>query len=310
MLLGGPLDDLEARRGSRQVLDAFATFFAAGDPSGLQAELIATLAEVAARYADDPAVVGFEIFNEPVATPDQLLPFHQAAAAALRAAAPDKLVFFEPPAVRNFTDFEPLAAAPFPQEGAVYATHGYTFVFGGQDDRLAAMTEDDLRVGVDNARAEADAWGVPLVVDEFGIGPTTTRADDWMRWEAELHDEYLASDAFWVWKERSQGSWGLFDHDDATDTWTERPQVVGWVSRLHLARIAARDARLDSSGGRILLEPIDPLDAPHLLYVPEALAGALSLTCDGAPADAGPRDPATGLVEVGCAGELIAAPGA
>jgi len=56
--------------------------------------------------------------------------------------------------------------------------------------------------------------------------------------EAELHDKYLASDAFWLWKEDSQGAWGLFDHDATTDAFTERPQVVAWLSRVHAARIA------------------------------------------------------------------------
>lgn len=76
MLLEGPLDDLDARRQSRQVLDAFDSFFAAGDPHGLQAEFIAMLEEVAARFASDPAVIGFELFNEPVAAPEGLDPFH------------------------------------------------------------------------------------------------------------------------------------------------------------------------------------------------------------------------------------------
>ena len=56
---------------------------------------------------------------------------------------------------------------------------------------------EDLRYGIDNARAEADAWGTPLLFGEFGIGPTQPNADAWMAWEQELHDEALASNAFW-----------------------------------------------------------------------------------------------------------------
>src|SRR6185436_7667614 len=43
MLLEGPLHDLGERRMSRQVTRAFETFFAVGDPSGLQGEFIAML---------------------------------------------------------------------------------------------------------------------------------------------------------------------------------------------------------------------------------------------------------------------------
>lgn len=305
MLLEGPLDDLDARRQSRQVLDAFDSFFAVGDPHGLQAEFIAMAEAVAARFAGDPAVIGFEIFNEPVAPPDELEPFHAAAAAALRAAAPDKLVFFEPNAIRNLTDSQPLAAAPFPVQGAVYAPHAYTFVFGGQGDLLASATKEDLRPGIENARAEAESWGVPLLFGEFGIGPTWDNADRWMQWEQELHDEVLASDCFWVWKEISQGGWGLYDLVDGA--WVERPQVVGWVSRLHAARIAGGAASVDSSGGQLTVDIDDPIGAANLVYVPEASADTFAATCDGA-AVSGARDPASGLVELPCPGRLVVTP--
>jgi endoglycosylceramidase len=307
MLLGGPLEDLDARRQSRQVLAAFDSFFALGDPHGLQAEFIAMLEEVAARFAAHPAVIGFEIFNEPVAPAAELDAFHAAAAAALRAAAPDKLVVFEPNAIRNLTDSQPLAAAPFPVTGAVYAPHAYTFVFGDQAEELAAATKEDLRPGIANARAEADAWGVPLLIGEFGIGPEQENADSWMRWQSELHDELLASDCFWLWKERSQGGWGLHDWSEE-DRWAERPQVVGQVSRLRAARIAAGAAALDSTGGQLVVEVTgDPLDAPHLVYVPEASATTFSASCDGASL-AAPRDPGTGLVELPCSGRLVVSP--
>ena len=306
MLLGGPLDDLGQRRASRQVEDAFDSLFAPGDPDGLQAAYRAMLAHVAARFATDPAVVGFEIINEPVAPSETLDPFQVAAATALRRAAPGKLVFFEPPAVRNFLDSQPLASAPFPVAGAVYAPHAYTYVFGAQEASLADMTEDDLAVGIDNARAEADAWGVPLYIGEFGIGPDQTRADDWMRFEGQLHDRYLASDSFWLWKERSQGRWGLFDYDDTAGTWTERPQVVAWVSRLHPARIAAAHARVTSGPGRLEIEVTDgPIDAPHEIYLPAAAAARVAITCDGASLPAASRDPATGLIQVSCPGDLV-----
>jgi endoglycosylceramidase len=306
MLLEGPLDDLDARRQSRQVLDAFDSFFAVGDPHGLQAEFIAMAEQVAARFGGDPAVIGFEIFNEPVAPAAGLEPFHAAAAAALRGAAPDKLVFFEPNAIRNLTDSQPLATAPFPVAGAVYAPHAYTFVFGSQDDLLAAASKEDLRPGIVNARAEADAWGVPLFIGEFGIGPDRDNADSWMQWQSELHDEVLASDGFWLWKEISQGGWGLYDLVDGA--WVERPQVVGWVSRLHAARIAAGAAMVDSTSGQLVIDIVeDPIDEPTVVYVPEASEATFAATCDGA-ALAGARDPATGLVELPCPGRLVVTP--
>lgn len=207
MLLEGPLDDLEARRTSRQVTDAFDSFFAAGDPHRLQAELIDALAHVAERYAAHPAVIGFELFNEPQAPAAELDAFQFAAAARLREVAPAKLVFFEPPVIRNFTDFQPLSSEPFPVTGAVYAPHVYTLAFRDPNGELATLDKERLRASVENARAEATAWGTPLFVGEFGIGPEQSNYELYLRYQYELQDEYLASSAFWLWKEDSQGGW-------------------------------------------------------------------------------------------------------
>ena len=62
----------------------------------------ATLAS--ARFANDDAVMGFEIFNEPVTDDAGVRRLDDAALARVRAAAPDKLYLFEPPATRNIID--------------------------------------------------------------------------------------------------------------------------------------------------------------------------------------------------------------
>lgn len=302
MLLEGPLDDLDDRRLSAQVRRAFESFFAAGDPHGLQAAFIDVLRLLGARYADHPMVIGFEIFNEPDIGQDLLGPFHENAAAALREAAPRKLVFFEPPPIRNFLDFQPLAGAPFPVSGAVYSPHVYTFVFGDQEARLQALTKDELRPSIDNARAEARAWGTPLFIGEFGIGPSTTNAESWIDWQAELQDEYLASNAIWLWKEDSQGSWGLFDK--VGDTWVERPQVVRWLARLQPHRIAGTpvQVRYDAAAGTLSIDSSGTGGRAHEIYVP--VETAPTITCNGMTVTA-TRDPGTGIIEVPCEGQTV-----
>lgn len=305
-LLEGPLEDLDQRRLSEQVSRAFDSFFDAEDAAGLQAAFIAMLERVGARYADHPAVVGYEIFNEPVIEADLLDRFQFAAAAALREVAPTKLIFFEPPAIRNFLDFQPLAPAPFPVTGAVYAPHIYTFVFGNGEDQLADLTEDALRPSVDSARAEATSWGTPLFIGEYGVGPDTTSADLWMQYENQLQDQYLASSAFWVWKERSQGRWGIYDYDDDSGSWTERPQVVGWVSRFYPQRIDGDPIALDYDGASEVMT-LQATGTDHVVYVPERHATGFAATCDGTPLDAA-RDPEDGTISVTCAGTLVVGP--
>ncbi len=311
MLLQGPLDDLSARRTSPQVSAAFDTFFTIGDPAELQAACDDVLARVAARWADDPAVVGFELYNEPQAGEANVDAFHFTAAARVRAAAPHKLVVFEPTALRNLFDFVPLAKAAFPVRGAVYAPHIYTYVFDSDPTQLDNLTADTLEPSVEAARGEAKAWHVPLLVTEFGISPFATNADLWMGTEAELHDRFLASDAFWVWKEDSQGGWGVFDHDSTTDTWTERPQVVAWVSRVHAARIAGDVVAntYDHVAGTLHLEVArgSTHGKPHVIYIPERAAQTFAATCNGV-ALAPVRDDGDGTISVICDGALDIAP--
>ena len=90
--------------------------------------------------------------------------------------------------------------------GAVYSPHIYTFIFGMAEDRGHAGA-DDLRPSLDNARR-----GRRLrrrCTSASRLRADRDNADLWMRWQQELHDEYLASSAFWLWKEDSQGAWGL-----------------------------------------------------------------------------------------------------
>ena len=63
-LLGGPLDDLAARRTSPQVLAAFDSFF--NNAEGLQDAYLVMLQRLAAHLKDKPGVLGIEVFNEPV----------------------------------------------------------------------------------------------------------------------------------------------------------------------------------------------------------------------------------------------------
>jgi len=308
MLLQGPLTDLSARRTSAQVTSAFATFFDPSDPAGLQAAYLDMLDPIAARWADDPAVIGFELFNEPPVAEDQVDAFHRVAAARVRRAAPDKLVLFEPSATRNLFDFVPLAKHAFPTENAVYAPHIYTFVFYSDPTQLQNLTPDALEPSVEAARAEATAWHTPLVITEYGVGPTTPNADLWMASEAALHDRFLASDAFWLWKEDSQGSWGVFDLQ-SDGSWTERPQVVAWISRVHAARIAGTVVAnaYDPTAGSLHLEVHGSGKTTQVVYIPERAAATFSVMCNGVSV-AADRDPATGLVELPCDGSLDVAP--
>jgi endoglycosylceramidase len=250
--LEGPLEDLDARRLSKPVLDAFETFFGpSADGARLRQRFAAMAAHVAARFAGHPGVAGLELFNEPITTHDHLVAFHSEVLAAVRAVAPRMLVFFEPTATRNFLDRADIPDAPL-GAGTVYAPHVYTAAFG--DDAVrAAVTRDALERSYVNAREEADAWQTPLVVGELGFPPTAPTFTDYMRWHAELAESERASTFFWLWKENSQGSWGLFDHEP-DGTWKERAIVIDALARVRLEACAGLVTRVDYDAARGVLE--------------------------------------------------------
>lgn len=305
-LLGGPLTDLDKRRTSVQVLSAFSSFF--GDQGAdLRTRFAAAVAHVATRVANDPAVLGIEIMNEPLPDDDkQLDRLHDEVIAAIHKADAGMLALFEPNVLRNFNDHAPLATRD-PWPGTVYAPHVYTLAFSGTDAQHMAMTKDTLQLSNKSAKNEAKSWNAPLVVGEFGYAPDGIQADNYLTWQTEWQDEYQASSFFWVWKEMSQGRWGLFDYDDATDTWTERDHVrkalsrpvpeaiAGWPTHFGYDR-AAKRFQLDFTG--------DPaITAPSRIFVPAAddFAATYAITCDGAKVEAA-RDPKTGVVEIACGG--------
>lgn len=308
-LLEGPLTDLAARRVSPQVLAAFDTFFDDAEPGptlrGRFAEAVVHLVEA---LRGDATVVGFEVYNEPVASDEETRRLNELVAAAIVAADPSRLSFFEPPASpRNFTGRAALPRTPFAVPGGVYAPHSYTLAFSGTELQRMTFTRETLRPTHTSAVREAAAWGTPLVIGEWGYDPNGIRAEEYLLFNVELMDEYAESWAFWVWKERSQGSWGLHDYDAETGAWTERPLLVRMLSRPRPERIAGWPRRFgfDAAAGvlEIRFRGEDGIVAPTTIYLPERAPASFRVTCDGAEVPGLVRDGATGLVDVPCNGD-------
>jgi endoglycosylceramidase len=233
--------DLGTRRNSAQVGAAFATFFDdldAGSAGQTLRDRFTTMAmHVAAHFADDPAVFGFELYNEPISSDQNLHPFYLEVIPAMRAAAPNKLLLWEPSVIRNELDQASQGDGTAIGAGTVYAPHVYTNAFVGG----SGFTEQSLSTSNYNARDEADSWGAPLVITEWGYGPTGDRFADYVHFQQDLQDQVRASAFFWLWKESSEGNWGFFD--DSTGSLVERTDVVAAMAR---ARVEAVSGVLES----------------------------------------------------------------
>lgn len=297
-LLEGPLDDLGDRRQSKQVLDAFAGFF--GDPDSpddpaegarLRDRFTAMVKHVAAAFKDEPAVLGFEIYNEPIGTEGGIRRLHKQAAEAIAAAAPGKLILFEPNSARNLVDSAPDGDGSL-GENTVYAPHVYTLSFTGTDAQREAMTKETLQPSNEAARSEADTWKAPLVITEWGYGPTAPHALDYYVWQSELQDASMASSFFWVWKEQSQGSWGCYDYDANTGAWSDRTAIKKALARVRPAAVSGVPSsyEFDAKTGVFTLDVKTDaaVTAPHLIAIAPVLGNPLTITCDGAQVQATP----------------------
>lgn len=296
--LGGPLVDLDARRLSKPVLDAFGTFFGpSADGVRLRERYARMAAHVAARFAEDDAVIGIEAFNEPIAKTPELVAFHREVLAAVRSAAPKKLVFFEPSATRNLLDRADLPSSPL-GPGTVYAPHVYTAAFATEAAR-ATVTREAVQRSYVAAREEADAWQAPLVVTEWGFPPSAPNFPDYARWHAELAEEVRAHLFFWVWKETSQGSWGFFDGAPGGAV-TERANVVAALARVRLEVAAGRIASLARPTPTRLRVEIEGVPGSRENLVSFGARWApRGAWCDGATVAVGAAEPAP----IACGGE-------
>ena len=138
--------------------------------------------DAAARYKDHPAVI-FELFNEPDTGTEQVDAFNARVGEAVRAAAPNKLVLFEPPALRNFTDFIPgwrTAWVADPRHPFVDVDAVVTDFDGVHTDDTAGLDElgrESVRVsradGAGVARLR-DA-GIPVLILSAEANPVVSR---------------------------------------------------------------------------------------------------------------------------------------
>ena len=305
-LLEGPLTDLDKRRTSGQVLQAFSTFFGdKPDGAALRTRFAAAVGHVTARFKGDDTVVGIEIMNEPLADETaQLDRLHDEVITAIRAADPGRLAFFEPDALRNLLDHAPLAQRD-PWPGTVYSPHVYTLAFTGTDEQHKSMTRATLEPSNKAARAEAKSWNAPLAITEFGYDPAGIQASEYLGWQLDLEDQYQASGFYWLWKESSQGGWGLHDHDATTDAWTLRKSVLAARAHITVEAVAGWPTSFahDHAAKRFELKFTgDPaITAPSRIFIPESAdpGASFAATCDGVAHD---FPASSGLIEVPCGG--------
>lgn len=201
---------LQAREFSPAVAQAFTSFWLdrpGPDGVGIQTHAVRVWAALAGHLATDPAVAGYDLFNEPhpgwlAATGDTALlgRYYDRAIDAIRAAeraagGRGHIAFFEPsilwsglgaapPVPPGFTDDDNLVFAPHLYAGSLSVTPGV-----------------GVEEGFEAAAAAAEAYGTTFWSGEWGwFGDPDADADQVARYAAE-EDAHAVGGAWWSWRQ-------------------------------------------------------------------------------------------------------------
>jgi endoglycosylceramidase len=267
---------------------------------GIQTRYVRMFAHLVARFANDDAVAGYDVMNEPnvfdTADLAILSRFYESALSAMREAeravgAPRRLFVFEP-TVAWWLGF---AAPPgFEHDGqVVYSPHIYQEGLGG------GTIENGF------ARAAREALelygGAPVLTGEWGGDPARAAApdDDYFERHLAEQDRYRFGATMWTWREACGDPhkyeparngmvpevWGFFDVDCATNVITgPRTALFETLRRMTVRFAPGPVTSLQWTPDDRLLEAAGQ-NAPHdsrvEVFVPTADPSALTFETQG-----------------------------
>jgi endoglycosylceramidase len=275
------------------VMAAFDNFFDyEGEYPYLQDHFAGAWAAVVARFKDHPAVIGYDILNEPspgsvydskdisLTPPDGeaaefdrtlFTDFYDRMIAAIREVDEDGWIFYEPrvaaPANGQPSFIEVLED---PREGdprIAYGPHLYSVQFEFNQEYTPARdaTLDNWEA---NRNIETEAQKAPLLLGEWGFDPAWPGADQFMRELLDMGDRMMLGWTYWSY---DPGGWGIWERDDQGE-FVERENANALV-RPYPQRVAGipRSFSYDPDTGTFALsfDPSPSATVPTEIYVPE-----------------------------------------
>lgn len=194
--------------------------------NGEQQAILEAWQEIWRRYANDPAIIGYDLLNEPqkgdlavddrTFNRDYLNPFYRKLVDALQGIDPNALALFQPELGSAYID-------PINRTGVVYAPHFYPNLLRYETDNYPDTMEQFAN--------EAELNQAPLLIGEYGLpwdtadeGDAAEQAD-FQETEiaaVDLFDEYLVGFSRpWYADDRAGVELGLFDiFNGETLTWS------------------------------------------------------------------------------------------
>lgn len=256
------------------------------DVNGVQSELVKTWAAVAARFAADPTVVGYDLLNEPnpgllVGFNDYLLlgKYYGRAIDAIRAAEGrtpggfSHIAFFEPSVITG-----PLAfPGPVPgfsgDRNSVYAPHLY--------NESISPLPGSIADGFEAAAKAAGNYGTSVFNGEWGFWDSDPRVNgEKSRRYAAQEDKHLVSSTYWQWDQacgdpHNVGTRGHRPTCAPTDSGITNPDTALALSRAYPRAAAGRltETRSEIDTGALTVTGLaDRAGVRTEMWVPERCA--------------------------------------
>jgi endoglycosylceramidase len=212
--------------------------FYAGE--GLARERFLVMVErVARRMAQHPAVIGYDLLNEPWGDEvEQLAPLYEDEARVLRRADPSAILFVTPGALTVPGQRSKLPKPTF--DNFAFAPHYYDIGISG----VHVWTGRPAQQAFAHMAAVADVWNVPVFVGEFGAPANAWGGVRYLHGIWHQMDDRFYSGAQWVytpqWDPVVKDGWNLEDFSVVDD----RGQVRrNFSPRPYPARIAGEPLR-------------------------------------------------------------------
>ncbi|MEU6989650.1 cellulase family glycosylhydrolase [Streptomyces sp. NPDC046465] len=208
---------------------AFDRFWGTVEGGGrdLRGHYVGALREVARHFADDDAVIGYDLMNEPWGGSVQgpafesgpLARLYQDGIDAIRTVDRDHWLFVEPSAIgANWGFASGLPRLDDPRGDGdeariAYAPHLYPLPMdlgGGYTGGTKSQVDRSLRAWREQTEKTARRLGAPVVVGEFGLDVGLPGAMDYVEVVQRTADEMGAGFAYWS---NDPGTWAPWDAD-------------------------------------------------------------------------------------------------
>lgn len=250
----------------KNVLRAFDSFYA--NVNGVRDHYISMWAHIAQRFGDHPAVIGYDLMNEPIGDEvSQIAPLYEDAGAAIRVVDPDGILFIEPSILTSFgaiySQLPPLSLGNY-----AYAPHFYSASLLISD--IFSTSEADKSFTDFNSKVE-ELGGVPLLLGEFGMYPEKVKVSEYIADIYRRLDDCFYGGTQWNycpgWDSTRLDGWNRENYSIIDDRGNIRQN---FKVRAYAQRIAGIPKKFEVSDKRVRLEWENQpeLAAPTLLYVP------------------------------------------